>query len=483
MATKKQSTNNSTKKKSSSKSNNAKVKKFAKKYPKLFIAIAVVVAIVIVTVWVLDSTHVITIPFLHPEEQNEEHYHPHTGDDGYVEDVVYDDFQIHFMMLGNDKAGDSVYIKAGDTDILIDAGSISASSTTTIPYMQKYVKDNKLEYVIATHGDQDHIAAFPKIFSSLQVDTVIDFTSETYDEFINLPVKNNQKTRNSFVGTTKVTATYGNYLSARDTYAKKHYTAGDCYLNKNGASRSYSLSDKVTMDILYNYYYYDNDGNNKEDSSDENNFSVLTLFTYNNNGDYHRFFLGGDLEKEGEDKFAEYYDGSTKERTMPTVDLYKAGHHGSKTSSNDSLLDILQPKLCVVSCCCGTDEYTGNTDNQFPTQPFIDRIAKWTDRVYVTSIYESFEIATCNQAVNTNGELKYDSKGNPVSDKTGVAIGGQYIHSSGFKAMNGNVVISCDGTNVGIWASNNLTKLKDSEWFNTTIIIDGKERKMRTWPQ
>ena len=29
------------------------------------------------------------------------------------EGVVYDDFQIHFMTLGNDKAGDSIYIKAG----------------------------------------------------------------------------------------------------------------------------------------------------------------------------------------------------------------------------------------------------------------------------------------------------------------------------------------------------------------------------------
>lgn len=31
-----------------------------------------------------------------------------------AEGVIYDDFQIHFMMLGNDKAGDSIYIKAGD---------------------------------------------------------------------------------------------------------------------------------------------------------------------------------------------------------------------------------------------------------------------------------------------------------------------------------------------------------------------------------
>lgn len=318
------------------------------------------------------------------------------------------------MMLGNDKAGDSVYIKAGENDILIDGGSQTNSFSTTSEYIKKYCKDNKFEFVIATHGDQDHISALPKFFEEFEVDTVIDFTSESYDEFSKL---GKDKERDHFVGTTKTTATYGNYLKARDAYAKKHFTAGDCYLNKGEAKRSYKLSDSVTMDILYNYYYYDNNNDGKEDSADENNFSVLTLFTYDN-GSPKRFFLGGDLEKEGEEKFAEYYDSSTKEKTMPTVDLYKAGHHGSKTSSNDCLLDILQPKICVVCCCCGTDEYTGVTDNQFPTQEFINRIAKWTDRVYATTIYDSYEILTAED----NGKGK--------TNKTGVAIGKEYIHTS-----------------------------------------------------
>lgn len=423
-------------------------KKAAKKYPKVFIALVVIVALAIVVLWILDRVHVITIPFLHPEEKTEQ-YAPHTGEDGYVEDIVYDDFQIHFMMLGNDKAGDSVYIKAGDTDILIDAGSRSASSSTTIPYMQNYVKDNKLEYVIATHGDQDHIEAFPKILESFDAGIII----------------RNQYSNKTTAGYTKMLQAFQSQV---DNKGAKSYFASQCFDEESGAKRVYQLSDNVTMEIIYNYYYW-----NK--AKDENDYSVCTMFTYNCNEDTKHFFFTGDLEKDGEEKLVEYYDASTKEKTLPTVDLFKAGHHGSKTSSNDCLLNIIQPKMCVVSCCCGTDEYTGATDNQFPTQAFISRIAKWTDRVYVTSIYESFEIVTAKETKN--------SKGESVSDKTGVAIGGEYIHSTGFKAMNGNVVVSCNGINVGIWASNNLTKLKDSEWFNTTIIIDGKERKMRTWPQ
>ncbi len=390
-------------------------------------------------------------------------------EDGVVEDIIYSDFQIHFMTLGNADAGDSVYIKAGDADVLVDAGAVSGSYTTTSAYVNKYCKDNKLEYCIATHGDADHISAFPKYFQNYGVDTVIDFTSETYEQF--QAFKETKKSaRDYFCGTTKTTATYGSYLQARDQYATHHYTAGDCFKNKNGAKSVYQLSANVKMTILYNYYYYDNDGNNRIDTDDENNVSVVTLFTYTKDGKNHNFLLTGDLELEGEEKLSGYYDAKKPETTLPEVDLFKAGHHGSKTSSNTCLLKIIKPAICVVSCCCGTDEYTGATANQFPTQAFIDRIAPYTDRVYVTSIFETYTIKTAQ--ANSKGK----------TDKTGVEIGKQYISTSGYKPMNGNVCVSCNGDAIGLWASNNLIKLKDSEWFKSKVTLDGVEINVRQCP-
>ena len=364
--------------------------------------------------------------------------------------VMYDDFQIHFMTLGNDKAGDSVYIKAGETDILIDAGSRSGSSKTTLPYMQKYVKDNKLEYIIVTHGDQDHIEAFPSILNTFSVDNII------LNRYSN-----------------KTTAAYNNMLQAFDNQVSKgahKYYADECLDMKNDAKHTYKLSDNVTMEILWNEYYW-------HTSTDENNYSVCTLFTYKNLDITKTFMLTGDLEKEGEEALANYYDSSTLEKTLPKVDLYKAGHHGSKTSSNDCLLNIIQPKMCVVSCCCGTDEYTGATANQFPTQQFIDRIAKWTDAVYVTTIYDTYTIE----------KAKYNGKGK--SDKTGVAIGDEYIHTSGFKDMNGNICVSCglksdtQTIEIGLACSNNTIKLKDSDWMNMEITINGVLTHVRTMPK
>ena len=377
-------------------------KKIAKKYPILIVVVLVILIGLGVTAFVLYNNGYFDKWFSKNDNQNSgEVTH---SEDGYNENIIYDDFQVHFMELGNDKAGDSIYIKAGENDILIDAGSTTESASTTVPYMQKYVKDNKLEFVIATHGDKDHIAAFPNILKTFDAGIII---------------RNELSNKSSNAGYVKMQDAFDKEVS--DNNAKLYY-AGQCFNNEGGAKNSYQLADNIKMDIIYNYYYWNT-------SSDENNYSVCVMFTYNDN----HFFFTGDLEKEGEEKLAEYYDGSTTEKTLPHVDLYKAGHHGSKTSSNECLLKKIQPKMCVACCCAGTDEYTDNLEHQFPTQAFINRIAEYTDRVYVPTTIKLVD-----------GTLKNVS-------------------------MNGNIIISANGVSVGLSASNNLTKLKDSEWFNEEI--------------
>ncbi|MDE6850634.1 MAG: MBL fold metallo-hydrolase, partial [Clostridia bacterium] len=76
------------------------------------------------------------------------------------EDIVNSEFSIHFLELGNKYAGDCTLIKCGDTEVLIDAGSRTNSAATINEYLSRYVTDDKIEYVIATHAHQDHIAGF-----------------------------------------------------------------------------------------------------------------------------------------------------------------------------------------------------------------------------------------------------------------------------------------------------------------------------------
>lgn len=312
---------------------------------------------------------------------------------------VEGNLSIHFLELGNKYTGDCIYIKAGDTDILVDAGSRTSSATTIKNYLSSYVTDNKLEYVIVTHADQDHISGFvgsntaPGIFDTYECENIIDFNLTNKD-------------------ITKTTSLIGKYITKRTeevSAGANHYTALDCYNNTNGGKRKYTLSDGIELEILYNYFY-------DHKSADENNYSVCFMI---NQGDSH-FLFTGDLEKEGEEHLVEY-------NSLPEVELFKAGHHGSKTSSNDVLLEVIKPKIVCVCCCAGSDEYTKVNDNMFPTQAFVSRICKYTDKVYVTSLA-------------TDNELGYTS-------------------------MNGNIVVTSTKEGINVNCSNNNTILKDTVWF------------------
>lgn len=304
--------------------------------------------------------------------------------------------QIHFMELGNRNAGDSIYIKAGDQDILIDAGSTAESTNTTAKYIERYCTDGTLEYVIATHADEDHIAGFagseesPSIFERFDCEVLIDFPK-----------------------TNKTTKTYEKYEAHREEAVREgmvHYTALECWEEENGARRVYELASGIEMQVLYNYYY-------EHETRNENNYSVCLLFSQGDN----YFLFTGDLEGEGEELLVQNNE-------LPEVEMLKAGHHGSKTSCNEVLLEAVKPKIVCVSCCAGYNEYHASPENVFPTQAMIDRVAPYTDRVYVTS-----QVDEASEA--------------------------------GYTPMNGNIVVSSNRGKVEVSCSNDGRPLKDWDWF------------------
>jgi beta-lactamase superfamily II metal-dependent hydrolase len=317
----------------------------------------------------------------------------------------------NFVEQGNQYSGDCTYIKAGDYDILIDAGNRKGCASTIETYLEDssrvgdYVADKKLEYVIATHAHQDHIAGFVGVNSTTEssgkdgvlyhytVDTLIDFAR-----------------------TKSTSAIYGDYQTAR-TYAvnkgTKHFTALQCWNNEgSGASRTYELGNNLKMDILYNYYY-------ENDTSDENNYSVCVLFTQ---GSKH-FLFTGDLEASGESYLVQ-------KNTLPEVELFKGGHHGSYTANTDALLSVIKPKMVCICACAGNSEYAEGVDTHaFPAQESVNRIAPYTDRVYVTTL-------------------------------------GSWDSTSYHTPMNGNIVVAYDAASTEtLTCSNNSTKLKDTAWF------------------
>ncbi|MBQ4269376.1 MAG: MBL fold metallo-hydrolase, partial [Clostridia bacterium] len=257
-------------------------------------------------------------------------------------DIITENLTVHFLELGNKYTGDCTLIKTGDTEVLIDAGSRKGSAATIVPYIQTYCTDGVLEYVIATHAHQDHIAGFvgttkaDGIFESFVCETIIDFpltdaTSEIYDDYVE-------------------------HRDAEVQAGAKHYTALECWNETNGAKRSYTLAEDITLNILYQKFY-------EEKTSDENDYSVCVLLTQGNN----HYLFTGDLEKDGEESLIESND-------LPKCKLFKGGHHGSPTSSTAGLLEKIQPEVVCGCCCCGSDEYTSAVANMFPSQAVVDRV-------------------------------------------------------------------------------------------------------------
>lgn len=373
------------------KSQRKKIEKAVKKHPFLaFIALLLVVALTCVY---LHWDRWITIPFLVdiiPQRSEEPIY-----TDG--------ELQFHFIELGNANTGDCTLVKVGDTEILIDAGSQKNSAKAIVPYIRQYCTDNTIEYVVATHAHEDHIAGFvglsdyDGVFESFVCETIIDY-----------PKSNS---------TSKIRADYEALRDAEVASGATHYTALECWNNENGAKRSYELAEGITMNILYQKYY-------EQKASTENNYSVCLLFTQGNNN----YLFTGDLESGGESSLVE-------SNTLPKCKLYKAGHHGSETSSSEKLMQVVQPEVVCVSCCCGNMEYAKDPLNDFPSQAFVDRVSPYTDKIYVTTIVSNNE--------------------------------------NGYESMNGNIVVSSKGGELTVTCSNNDTLFKDTDWFKNNRTWTG----------
>lgn len=375
------------------------------------------------------------------------------------ENAECDPISFHFIERNEQWSGDAIYVKAGDNDILIDAGARGKSADAIASYMEDssradHLSDGELEYVIATHAHRDHITGFAGtsqvkgIFYRYTIDNLIDFSYAGGEKntVINNADPENKKNDSRFVSfeatydktTSSKTTTsyyssdlYRDYVEARTYIVDRGtvwYTVGEL-CNANQLTYTINLGKNLSMSLVYTYFYDHTSDEVKglESSytrsgfSDENDYSICLYFTQ---GSRH-FLFTGDAETYAEHSLVKY-------NSLPKMDLFKAGHHGSYTASSDELLDVVDPKLCVVTCCAGNQEYARGEENKhhtFPAQEFIDRIAKHTSWVYVTTL----------------GEFSDTSKHHP---------------------FNGHVVVSYNEiSDEQVTCSNNSIPLKDSEWM------------------
>lgn len=226
--------------------------------------------------------------------------------------------------------GDAILISQGSQQILIDGGRdggiLLEKLGRAIPFW-----DREIEVIIATHPDADHISGLIDVAKAYQIGSVMetDFESDSQT-----------------------------YKSWRDVIMKE----GSERIEAE-AGEKVILRDGAELDILYPFSNISD-----VDEKNSNAASVVARLSYGENS----FLFTGDLPSEQEEillksPFAPIDDTLAPDSRLLRV--LKVGHHGSKYSTSDALLDAFKPKDAIISV--GAHNQYGH-----PNQETLDRLLR-----------------------------------------------------------------------------------------------------------
>ncbi len=214
------------------------------------------------------------------------------------------DFRVTVLDVGQ---GDCIFIQYPNNraNILIDTGgkityqkekwaiskkTNTITSTRILPYL-KSIGVTKLDYLILTHGDFDHMGEAINLVNNFKVENVI-FNCGEYN---------------------------GLEKELRNILTKKNINY-------------YSCIQKINLD-QYQLYFL----NTKVYGNENDNSSVIYL-----NYQEHKFLFMGDASIERERDILDKY-------RLGNIEFLKVGHHGSNTSSDKMFLGSLNPRYSFIS--------------------------------------------------------------------------------------------------------------------------------------
>lgn len=265
------------------------------------------------------------------------------GNNSQSESSSRDEMTVHFIDVGQ---GDSILITAGNDTMLIDCGEIGKA-----PIVENYLASqgvDQLDYVIGTHPHSDHMGCMDEIVKYYNIGELI---------LPHLPDKD--------IPTTKY---FERFLDAAE--------ACDLNMTEAKVGRKIKLGD-AECEIIAPC---------SEKYSNTNNYSVGVIIRHGGNS----FLLTGDAEASAEKEMIE-------SGRLADVDVYKAGHHGSDTSSSDGFLDKVSPEIAVISC--GTGNSYGH-----PSKSTLDKFEERGIQVYRTDLSGSIKLTSDGKEISVNTE-------------------------------------------------------------------------------
>ncbi len=189
--------------------------------------------------------------------------------------------------------GDSSLLHYQNTNILIDTGGNKYNSVITnitIPILKKR-GINRIDYLVLSHGDFDHMGEAINLVNNFKVEKVI-FNCGSYNDLEQELIK---------------------------VLDKKHI-------------KYYSCIKELNIDKNKLYFLQTKEYDNENDNSN-------VIYTELNG---YKFMFIGDASVTTEKEILSKYN-------LPDIDVLKVGHHESKTSSSKEFIDEINPKYSIIS--------------------------------------------------------------------------------------------------------------------------------------
>jgi beta-lactamase superfamily II metal-dependent hydrolase len=235
-----------------------------------------------------------------------------------------DSLRVHFIDVGH---GDCIFIQTPDDGIphngraeglrvLIDAGETRYSHNYPVTYLKKLglKRGDRIDYVVATHLDADHVDGLPMVYDSFHVLNTI----EPGYEYSSGPAR------------------------VFTTAARKESLEGSRFWRdpvRSGLMSKLGGKLKLGSELDAQLLFYDATPGKVDTRT--NASSIVLRIRY---GSVSSLFMG-DAPKAVEESLLARY-GSTLKSTV-----LKVGHHGSKTASGKTFLKTVSPRYAIV--CAG----------------------------------------------------------------------------------------------------------------------------------
>ena len=261
---------------------------------------------------------------------------------------------IKFIDVGQ---GEAILISLPEKTMLIDAGP--TGSAPKIAQVLQELGRNKIDYLVATHPDEDHIGGMADVISSTQIGAIY------------APNKTNN------------TATYRKFLTAIQN--------NNLQITLAEAGTIIDQTDSYKLEILW--------PTKDANFPDTNDYSIIIKLTVGNK----TFLFTGDAPT-----------SAILNSNPGHIDVLKVSHHGSRTGTTEVLIHKLSPTYAVLS-------YAVDNSYGHPMQSVLNALRKHSVEVWGTGANGTITITCDGTNIDISGEKPGTVVAPTSQDKSGTS--------------------------------------------------------------